>query len=43
MEVVDADLLISRAECYRKTGETGKALADLERYLDIYPEDKTST
>ncbi len=42
MNVDDADLLISRAECYRKTGETGKALADLERYLDLYPDDKAA-
>lgn len=42
MEVIDAGLLISRAECYRKTGETVKALDDLKRYLDIYPGDKTA-
>ena len=36
--IADANLLISRAECYRKTGETDKALADVNRYLDLYPE-----
>jgi len=35
--VPDANLLILRAECYRKTGETDKALADINRYLDFYP------
>jgi tetratricopeptide (TPR) repeat protein len=38
--VPDAELLILRAECYVKTGETGKALTDVEKYLDIYPENK---
>ncbi|MCJ7447788.1 MAG: tetratricopeptide repeat protein [Bacteroidales bacterium] len=40
LEIPDARLLILRAECYRKTGETDKALADIEKFLDIYPEDK---
>ena len=34
----DAGLLLLRADCYRKTGETDKALSDLKRYLDIYPQ-----
>lgn len=38
--VADADLLMLRAECYRKTKETDKALRDIEKYLDLYPEDK---
>jgi tetratricopeptide (TPR) repeat protein len=38
--VADADLLVSRAECYRKTGETDKALSDIEHYLDLYPENR---
>ncbi len=42
LEVADADLLLSRAECYRKYGESGKAFSDLERYLDIYPANKTA-
>ena len=40
IEIPDARLLILRAECYRKTGETDKALADIQKFLDIYPEDK---
>ncbi|HZK61015.1 MAG TPA: tetratricopeptide repeat protein, partial [Anaerovoracaceae bacterium] len=40
--VADAELLIRRAECYRKTGETDKALADIEDYLEIYPENKAA-
>jgi tetratricopeptide (TPR) repeat protein len=42
LEIPDARLLILRAECYRKTGETGKAIADIERYLDLYPEDNNA-
>ena len=42
MEVADAGLFLSRAACYMKTGETGKAKADIERYLAIEPEDKTA-
>ena len=38
--VADADLLILRAQSYRKTRETDKALADIEKYLELYPEDK---
>lgn len=40
--VPDAELYILRAECYRKTGETGKALSDIEKYLDLYPENKNA-
>ncbi|MCX6326516.1 MAG: hypothetical protein NT144_07690 [Bacteroidia bacterium] len=40
--VADAELLILRADCYRKTGETGKALTDIEKYLEIYPENKAA-
>ncbi len=40
--VADAQLLLLRAECYRKTGETVKALKDLEKYLDFYPENKSA-
>jgi len=39
LDVADAVLLIQRAECYRKTGETDKAIADIEKYLELYPED----
>jgi tetratricopeptide (TPR) repeat protein len=38
--VADAELLILRADCYRKTGETDKALIDIDKYLEIYPENK---
>ncbi len=38
--VPDAELLLRRAECFRKTGETGKALEDVSKYLDLYPADK---
>ncbi len=34
----DPELLISRSECYRKTGETGKAADDIGKYLGFYPE-----
>lgn len=34
----DAGIFLRRAECYRKTGEFGKASADVERYLALYPE-----
>jgi tetratricopeptide (TPR) repeat protein len=38
--VADADLLMLRAECYRKTGETEKALTDINKYIEIYPGNK---
>lgn len=37
--VADAGLLLARAECYRKTGENDKAIADVEKYLGYYPND----
>jgi tetratricopeptide (TPR) repeat protein len=40
--VADAELLILRAECYRKTGETDKAMSDVRKYLEIYPENITA-
>jgi Flp pilus assembly protein TadD len=42
LEIPDACLLMQRAECYRKTGETGKARSDVGRYLSLYSEDKTA-
>jgi tetratricopeptide (TPR) repeat protein len=36
--VLDAGLLLLRAECYQKTGETDKALNDIGKYLEISPE-----
>lgn len=38
--VADAHLLMLRADCYRKTKETDKAIRDIEKYLGLYPEDK---
>jgi len=38
--IPDANLLIFRAECYRKTGETDKALADVNKYLEFYPDSR---
>jgi tetratricopeptide (TPR) repeat protein len=40
LAIPDAELYILRADCYRKTGENGKALSDIEKYLEIYPDDK---
>jgi tetratricopeptide (TPR) repeat protein len=42
LEIPDADLLLLRAECYKKTGETEKAMSDLQKYLSLYPDDKTA-
>lgn len=39
-DVADANILALRAECYRKTGETGKAIADIDKYLSLYPADR---
>jgi tetratricopeptide (TPR) repeat protein len=36
--VIDAGLFLLRADCYQKTGETDKALNDIGKYLEIYPE-----
>lgn len=40
METPDAGLYIQRAECYRKTGEWGRSMDDIEKYLSVYPDDK---
>jgi tetratricopeptide (TPR) repeat protein len=40
--VADAGLYMLRAECYNKTGETDKALSDIAKYLEIYPESRTA-
>jgi tetratricopeptide (TPR) repeat protein len=42
LAIADAELLILRADSYRKTGETDKALTDIEKYLEIYPENKAA-
>jgi tetratricopeptide (TPR) repeat protein len=36
--VANADLYLKRADCYRKTGESDKAMEDVKKYLDIYPD-----
>jgi tetratricopeptide (TPR) repeat protein len=40
--VADAGLFLLRADCYRKTGEIDKALSDIGKYLEIYPENSTA-
>lgn len=40
LEIPDADLLILRTECYSKTGETDRAVADIEKFLTLYPRNK---
>jgi tetratricopeptide (TPR) repeat protein len=40
--VEDAELLMLRADCYIKTGETDKAMSDVRKYLQIYPENRTA-
>jgi tetratricopeptide (TPR) repeat protein len=40
--VADAELLILRAESYRKTGENEKAMTDVNKFLDYYPSDKAA-
>lgn len=40
--VADARLYLLRAGCYKKTGETDKALADLSRYIEMYPDDRAA-
>ena len=40
LEIPDADLFILRAECYSKTGETNRAVADIEKYLTLYTGNK---
>ncbi|MCX6321351.1 MAG: tetratricopeptide repeat protein [Bacteroidia bacterium] len=42
LDIADADLLILRANCYKKTGETDKALTDIGKYLEIYPENRAA-
>ena len=38
--IPDPELLLVRAECYRKTGLTGKAKDDIARFIDLYPGNK---
>jgi tetratricopeptide (TPR) repeat protein len=39
-EIIDADILYQRADCYNKAGVREKALADVTRFLDLYPENE---
>jgi tetratricopeptide (TPR) repeat protein len=40
--IADPEILKSRAECYMKTGETDKALNDLNLFLEMYPDDQNA-
>jgi len=40
--VADAGLLLLRSDCYRKTGETDKALTDIKKYLEFYSENRVA-
>jgi Flp pilus assembly protein TadD len=40
LNIPDPELLMLRAECYRRTGETEKALDDLTTFLEFYPGSK---
>ena len=40
MNTGDPELFLLRAECYRRTGETGKAIRDAEAFLALYPGSK---
>jgi len=38
-KIPDAHLFVDRAGCYLKTGETGRARTDIQRFLELYPGD----
>ena len=38
--IPDAEILMLRAECYRKTGVLNKAKEDVVKYIDLYPGNK---
>lgn len=40
MGIADARLFLSRAECFRKTGEYEKALKDMITFTGLYPDNK---
>ena len=40
MGVTDAQLLIERAETFRRTGDRNRAIRDVERFMALYPENK---
>jgi tetratricopeptide (TPR) repeat protein len=42
MGVADAGLFMLRADCYNKTGETDRAIRDVTKYLELYPENRAA-
>jgi len=38
--VADPDFLVTRSECYSKTGEFDKAIEDAKQYADLYPDSR---
>jgi tetratricopeptide (TPR) repeat protein len=42
LEVADPGILLLRADCYKKTGEYDKAMADVSEYLSYSPENKAA-
>jgi Flp pilus assembly protein TadD len=40
LNIPDAELFTLRAECYIKTGEADRALNDIVKYLEFYPQSK---
>lgn len=42
MGTADAGLLVLRAGCYKKTGESDKALSDISKFLELYPENRNA-
>ena len=40
--IADADLYLKRADCFRKTGESDKAMTDIKKYLAIYPDNRAA-
>jgi tetratricopeptide (TPR) repeat protein len=38
LNIPDPEFIMQRAECFRRTGETAKALDDVISYLGLYPE-----
>ena len=40
--VADAEFFLLRADCYQKTGEMDRALNDIKKYLDFYPENRAA-
>jgi Flp pilus assembly protein TadD len=42
MGIPDAGLYMLRAECYDKTGETDRALKDVMKYIELYPDNRSA-